>query len=139
MLSAECPSSTSARPSNRDCSTKREHLEAIRAHGLVPHWPEADSEPDAVYLTDDFGQAVANSGGIDRETGTFDLDCPLVADVTGLPMFRLSFYTCMLPIPPERITSITEQPGSCGASYGKKRGGDERRGHLGVGAEQFYR
>jgi hypothetical protein len=88
--------------------TKREHLQSIRARGLIPHWPEVDGEPDAVYLTDDLGQAVANSDGIDWQTETLDLDCLLVVDVTGLPLYRLSFYTCMQPIPPERITGIQD-------------------------------
>jgi hypothetical protein len=90
--------------------TKREHLQPIRTRGLEPHWPEIEGEPEAVYLTDDLGQAVANSGGIDRDAETFDLDCLLVVDVTGLPLYRVSFYTCMQPIPPERITCITEHP-----------------------------
>jgi hypothetical protein len=90
--------------------TKREHLQSIRARGLVTHWPEVDGEPDAVYLTDDLGQAVANSDGINRETDTFDLDCLLAVDVTGLPLYRLSFYTCMEPIAPERITMVTDHP-----------------------------
>jgi len=59
--------------------TKREHLQAIRTRGLAPRWPEVD----AVYLIDDLLQALANSGGIDRQTETFDLDCLLVVDVTG--------------------------------------------------------
>jgi len=90
--------------------TKRERLPSIRACGLEPHWPEVEGEPDAVYLTDDLGQAVANSDGIDWETSTFDLGCVLVVDVAGLPLYRLSFYTCMQPITPERITGISEHP-----------------------------
>ena len=87
--------------------TKREHIASIRDHGLAPADPHfwcresgqhsgdgctESCEPDAVCRTDDLGQAVANSDSIAWETSTFDLDCLLVIDVTGLPVYRLSFY-----------------------------------------------
>lgn len=104
--------------------TKREHLPSIRANGLIPRqprfWPDVNgqhTEPEAVYLTDDFGQAVANCEGSkllgrisEREARHVVLATLLAVDVTGLPLLRLSFYTCMQPIPPERVTSITEHP-----------------------------
>lgn len=104
--------------------TKREHLPSIRANGLIPRqprfWPDVNgqpSEPEAVYLTDGLGQAVANCEGTEligrvseRDVRRVVLACLLAVDVTGLPLLRLGFYTCMQPIPPERITSITEHP-----------------------------
>jgi hypothetical protein len=104
--------------------TKREHLDSIRENGLVPHDPHfwcretgqhtdecpQSYEPKAVYLTDSLLQAAVNSGGIDREAETFDLDCLLVVDVTRLPLLRLGFYTCMEPIGPERIRRIADHP-----------------------------
>jgi hypothetical protein len=105
--------------------TSRDHLASIRERGLIPNDPHfwcrehgehsddgclGSGEREAVYLADDLGQAVANSGGIDRDTEMFDLDCLLVVDVTELPLFHLSFYTCKQAIPPERISRIQDHP-----------------------------
>ena len=90
--------------------TSRERLTSIRRDGLIPHEPASGPGPEAVYLTSSLHQAVTNSGGIDWETETFDLDCLLVVEVTGVPLCQLAFYTCMQPIPPGRITGIATHP-----------------------------
>jgi hypothetical protein len=101
--------------------TKREHLPLIRASGLVPRqpapWVGQYAGPEAVYLADGLGQAIANCEGAeligratDPEVRQVILDSVLAVDVTGLPLVQLGFYTCLQPIPPERLTRVADDP-----------------------------
>lgn len=101
--------------------TTRAALDTIRQEGLQPFQPTywgPGYEPKAVYLTDSLHQAACNAlkwiddvaPSTDRVRRQTVLETVLVVDVTDLPLLVLGFVTCFVPIGPERIKSITEDP-----------------------------
>jgi hypothetical protein len=77
------------------------------AEELIPADPNFSGpgcEPVAVYLTDSLCPARANAW---KHSLSGEV---LLVDVVGLPLVALSFYTCLIPIGPQRISRLADHP-----------------------------